>query len=381
MNRKSERGQVFIIVAFFLLLVGLPFLAWLTDQGFLYLARRHHQKVVDSACLAGAIAAQNGDPIEAEILASFVNNGVDPSYYTPYEGSGVGLVKGIELWPNIRVRMLGPTTSILSHFLGNPDGLIMAAEAYCKRGLGGFLPLALKEWEGPGSKILKTDDPNDEWSGACPLPFPDPSVSPIDRSPPNCWVWGDWQVLAGDGHRPNEGGISMNGLIAPDVRCEHLGQKCTSKVYIPPVPEGVAVNTLKSYTKGYIAAGGYDGPLPIPGIYTGVNSALIAQQEGVSNNFLAQEIAERYGVGSYLIVFVYGSGELYPGNKNFDYVEVIGYAVVKIVYIDANTVAVVPVYPATNEGDLSIEDDLPKSPQEIGEAGYDIYPVLLPWDY
>ncbi|NIT04454.1 hypothetical protein GTO10_06165 [Candidatus Saccharibacteria bacterium] len=380
MSRKMERGQSLVLVA--LATVALiAFLGWVVDQGFLYLERRAHQKEVDAACLAGAIADQNGDPIEAEIIASLADNGVDPAYYTPYEGSGTGLVKGIQTYPEIRVRVLGPSTSILSHFLGNPDGWIVAAEAHCKEGLGGFLPLALHEWMGPESKILQTqDDPNDYWSGPCPQPFPDPSIAPADRTPANCWVWGDWQILAGDGHVPNEGGKSMNGLIAPDVRCEERGQPCTKKVYIPPVPDGVAVNTLKSYTMSYIAAGGYDGPLPYPGVYTGVHSALIAQQEGVSNNFLAQEIAERYGVGEYLIVFVYRDGELYNGNKNFDYVEVIGFAVVKIVYIDANTVAVVPVYPATNEGDPSIEDDLPKSPAEIAEAGFDIYPVLLPWE-
>ncbi len=380
MNKKSEKGQSFLVWALVIPLFILPLAALAIDLSSMWMSRRDMQKLVDEACLAGAIAEQNGNNIYNAIVQSLNDNNVDPSLYTPNEGAGTDLGKGIEVGGGIRVALWGETLSWFSQFLPEFSGWETGAKARCQEGLGGFLPLSLKEWEGEDSRILETDDPNDEWSGPCPDQSIDPGSDVIERDPPYCWVWGDWQVLAGDGHRVNEGGVSMNGLIAPDVRCEYKGQKCTSRVYIPPVPEGAAVNKLKSYTMGYIAAGGYDGPLPYVGVYTGVHSALIAQQEGVSNNFLAQEIAARYGVGANLIVFVYRDGELYDGNKNFDHVEVIGYAVVKIVFIDANTIAVVPVYPATNEGDISIKDDLPKTPAEIGAAGFDIYPVLIPWD-
>jgi hypothetical protein len=195
------------------------------------------------------------------------------------------------------------------------------------------------------------------------------------------------QVLAGNGHVVNEGtGNSMNGLIGPDVRCEDFAgpdywdSQCADKLYIPPAPVGAQANTLKNYTMEYIAAGGYNGHLPIPGTYTGEHSALIAQQEGVSNNFLAQEISERYNIGDHLLVFVYRDGELYDGNRNFDFIEVIGYTVVRLDYIDANTVAVRPVYPAQDTGSNGIEDDLPKSLEEVRAAGFEIYPILLPWD-
>jgi len=380
MFKKSEKGQSLVIWALFLIFVVFPFAALAIDLPSMWMSRRDLQKLADEACLSGAIADQNGIIIYDAIVQSLNDNGVDPNLYTPNSGTGTGLGKGIEVGGSVRVALWGETLSWFSQIIPDITGWEIGARAHCKEGLGGFLPLALKEWEGPNSKILETDDPNDEWSGACPDQSIDPDSDVTTRTPPYCWVWGDWQILAGDGHRVNEGGVSMNGLVAPDVRCEHLGQRCTSRVYIPPVPEGTAVNPLKSYTQGYIAAGGYDGPLPIPGTYTGVHSALIAQQEGVSNNFLVQEIAKRYSVGDNIIVFVYRDGELYDGNKNFDYVEVIGYAVVKIIFMDANTIAVVPVYPEINEGDLSIEDDLPKSPAEIGEAGFDVFPVLIPWD-
>lgn len=380
MYRESEKGQSLVEWALFLTFLVFPFAALAIDLPSMWMSRRDMQKLSDEACLAGVIAEQNGENIYNAIVQSLNDNEVDPSLYTPNGGVGTELGKGIEVGGSVRVALWGETLSWFSQIIPEVTGWEIGARAHCKEGLGGFLPLSLKEWEGPGSRILETDDPNDEWSGPCPDQSINPDSDVTTRDPPYCWVWGDWQVLAGDGHRVNEGDVSMSGLIAPDVRCENLGQKCTSKVYIPPVPEGAAVNKLKSYTMGYIAAGGYDGPLPHVGVYTGVHSALIAQQEGVSNNFLAQEIAARYGVGSNLIVFVYRDGELYDGSKNFDHVEVIGYAVVKIVYIDANTVAVVPVYPEKNEGDISIKDDLPKTPAEIGAAGFDVYPVLIPWD-
>jgi len=380
MHRESERGQSLVLWALILVFFALPFAALAIDLPSILVSHRERQKLADEACLSGVIAEQNGENISNAIVQSLNDNGVDPILYTPNEGSGTNLGKGIEVGGSIRVALWGSTLTWFYQFIEDATELEIGARAHCQEGLGGFLPLGLKEWEGENSKILKTDDPNDEWSGPCPDQSINPDSDVTTRDPPYCWVWGDWQVLAGDGHRVNEGDVSMNGLIAPDVRCEYLGQKCTSRVYIPPVPEGAAVNKLKSYTMGYISAGGYDGPLPHVGVYTGVHSALIAQQEGVSNNFLAQEIAARYGIGANLIVFVYRDGELYDGNKNFDHVEVIGYAVVKIVYIDANTVAVVPVYPETNEGDISIKDDLPKTPEEIGAAGFDIYPVLIPWD-
>jgi hypothetical protein len=383
--RSLERGQSLVFFALVFIFLIVPFTALAIDLPSLWTSRRDRQKLADEACLAGSIAAQNGDDVYSAIIQSLDDNGVDASLYTPNEGSGTDLGKGIETGSSLRVALWGPTLSWWSQLIPDVDGWEIGARAHCQEGLGGVLPLALKEWEGPGSKILETSDPNDEWSQPCPDQSIDPESDVATRNPPYCWVWGDLQVLAGDGHRVNEGDTSMNGLIGPDVRCQdftapdHWDELCVNKVYIPPAVGG-AINPLKNLTMGYIAAGGYNGPLPYPGTYTGEHSALIAQQEGVSNNFLAQEVGQRYDVGDNLLVFVYRDGELFDGNKNFDYVEVIGYAVVRLDYIDANTVAVRPVYPAHNLGDISIADDLPKSFEEVGEAGFDIYPVLLPWD-
>lgn len=390
MDRNNERGQVLVIVALFLVFVAFPVMAWVVDQGFIYTERRRYQKAADSACLNAVIAKMNGNDPWAAATQALLNEGVPVEYFSPIEGSGLSMTRGIWIdHVTARIRIEGTSTSILSHFLG-ADGWRVAAEVNCYKGMGGFLPLALKEFE-EGSKILQTADPNDYWSGACPAHLwvvETLSITPSEREVENCWVWGDEQVLAGDGHVPNEGDVSMAGLIAPDLRCEgppSPQNNCTKRFYIPPVPEGVASNKVKDLTLSYISAGGYDGPLPIIGNYYGPHSALIAQQDGVSNNFLAQEIGERHSLGDLLVVFVYRSGQLWDGNKNFDYVEVIGYSVVKITYLDANTVAVRPEWPSIAGGEVDAEDlladDLPVTLEEIQAEGYELYPILLPWEH
>jgi hypothetical protein len=340
--------------------------------------------------LAGALAAES-DPttIEAAILQSFLDNGVDPEYYFPQEGAGTGLGKGYEWTPagEVRVALWGPTNAWFSHFIPGVTGWEVGARAHCRKGLGGFLPLALKEHEEPGTRILQSPDPNDQWSGPCPDQTANRAISdPLLRNPPDCWVYGDWQILAGDGHVPNDGAISMNGLIAPDVRCLGLDDFCNNKSYLPPAPDGAAANTLKALTMGYIQAGGYPGYLPIPGAYMDpYHSPLIAQMEGVSNNFLTQSIDQRYDIGDLVVVFVYNEGEVLPASKNFEYVEVVGFAVVRIQYMDANTVAVVPEFPppssvATWNDLLGLKGTLPTSKAALEEAGFVLHAILLAWD-
>jgi hypothetical protein len=392
LSREGQKGQNLVIFALMFVFVVLPIAAWAIDQGSLYQARRERQKLVDSACLDGVITSMNGGNTYTGITDSLTLNGLDSSYYTPQEGSGDSLGKGIEVGGTVRVAVWGPTLSWLSHFLGNDNGWEMGARAHCKEGIGAPSPLANKEKEEPDSRILSTDDPNDVWIGPCEDQTLDPESDPASRPQPNCWLYGDWQVLAGDGHLTNEGRTSMNGLIAPDVRCQGApadSNKCTSRLYLPnnaaPNDSPPAVNTLKSLTMDYIVSGGYNGPEPIPGVYSGVHTANVAQMEGVSNNFLVQAIASRYGLGDLLVVYVYANGRLWDGNQNFDYVEVIGLEVVRIVYLDANTVAVVPVYPDPADytgpgGDaFTLRGFLPKTLQDIEDAGFDVKPRLIMW--
>lgn len=390
LSRESQSGQALVLVAISLVFL-LAISAVAVDGGKLYKLRRDRQNFANQACLSGAIGQMVGANTLDSIVQSLKRNGVDiaqagvtetsPGVYVLHnEGTGNNLTKGIEIGAKIRVALSGEDSSVLAQFAGW-NQLVMGAIAICQKGLGGPLSLVDKEFE-DGSKIISTSDPNDTWSGWCPDQSIDPSTPPSERTPANCFVWGDEQVLAGDGHVPNDGGKSMNGLIAPDVRCNGApgpANKCTDKVYIPPIPDGVAVNTLKSVTMNYICSG-YNGAEPVFGTYSGVTGSNVAQMEGVSNNFLVQQLRTCVSLGDLKIVMVYANGDLWDGNKNFDYVELIGYAVVRFVYFDANTAAVVPVYPLHNEGDLTtMRDDLPQSLSELASHGFSYKPLLLMW--
>jgi hypothetical protein len=385
LSRESEKGQSLVLWTLFLVFVILPITALAIDQGSLYWARRERQKITDAACLNGAIAMRLGLDPYAAIVNTLNGHGLTAEYYSPQVGNGTSLDVGIEIaGESIRVAVWGPTQAWFSQFIPGWQGWSIGARPHCEKGIGGPAPLVLEEVVDDGDLVLETKKPNDHWEGgACPDQISEPNSDPSLRNPPYCWVWGvDQQVLAGDGHNANEGTVSMNGLVAPDVRCEgapSVTNLCESKVYIPPAEEG-AVNPLKGLTKEYMC-GGYNGYEPIPGVFSGVHSANVAQMEGVSNAMLSKAIQQCYGLNELIVFWVYSGGVVWDGNKNYEYVEIIGLAVGRITYVDANTVAVIPVYPAQNLGDPNtLRDDLPKTVDELGEAGFNVRPILLPWD-
>jgi hypothetical protein len=438
MTKRTEKGQTLVLFTIIFMFVVLPITAWVVDQGLLYFTRRSLQKVVDSACLAGAIAQQTSHDEVTAITESLTNNGIESQFYTPNEGTGTGLLKGIEIGSDdIRVAVLRPSVGILAQFLGNPSGWPMLAQARCESGIGGPAPLALKEWEGAGSEILITGSSTDCWgdngekckydedhhNGTCSTyeepydrdpvtnlkkpPTGESGTPPSDRSEENCWVWGDWQILAGDGHNPNYDEKSMSGVIIPDIRCpgspsepleDPPSNTCPDPIFIdPPVDSSTQPNTIKDITQSYVYDGGYYGPEPYIGDYKDdadyYHSPLVAIADGVNSSFVPKAVEDNYPIGSLIVVFVYSNGFAASGSANYDYVEIIGYAVAEVVYYDnaPNTVAVKPVFPTTSDVYDEVDNNgldpqdalravLPKTIQDIIDAGFQLYPILLPWE-
>lgn len=329
---KSEKGASLVLWAFFLVFVFLPMLALAVDGGLLFVSRVGRQKIVDAACLDGAIASQNGQDPTAAVIANLERHGVPPDFYNSQEGTGITLHKGVEVSAGyIRVGIWGPAPSFFARFVGNPLGWTMGARAHCQRGVGGILPLALKEWEW-------RDDDGDDISD---------------------WVWGDEVVLAGNGHWPNfSTGQDMSGLIAADIRC--LNSPCTQIWFVPPIPDGTQQNVIKDVTMSYILSGGYSGPLPVVGENVG-------QQAGVSNHKLVQAIDFRFDPGDVIAHFVYKDGQVFDGEQNFDYVNIVGYVFSRFTRMDANTAWVVPLTGILTYNEL------------LNHADFSFKPVLIPW--
>lgn len=386
-HEKSERGAMMIMQAIFLL-ATIFIAALVVDGGNLYVQRRILQKTADIACINAAIGLNLGQDAATVAADTVLAHDISEEYFTPKEGEGIGLLRGIEVSDDgeyIRVALYGPVQTYFIQFVpGLGDNLEMGAKAHCKKGIGGPAPLVLEEKTDEDDLVFETKKPNDHWTGGpCPNQMAAPNPDPAERDPAYCWVWGvDIQMLAGDGHTANEGTVSMNGLVAPDVRCEGAPSEsnmCPSKVYIPPATEG-AVNPLKGLTQSYMC-GGYNGYEPIPGTFSGVHSANVAQLEGVSNAQLSKAVTDCYGFGDLIVAWVYAGGVVWDADKNYDYVEIIGLVVARIVYVDANSVGVIPVYPVHNAGDPNtLRDDLPKTVAELETAGYNVKPILVEWE-
>lgn len=361
-SRASERGQSLILWSLVLVFVILPILALTIDQGSLYWARRNRQKVADAACLDGAIANQLGFDARTEIEDTLTEHGLDSSYWDPQVGTGETLSKGIEIGSGeIRVAVWGPTLSWFSQFIPGWTGWEMGARARCDTGIGGPMPLTLKECElasGAEECITRNEDG---------------SIKSINYAPG--WEWGDEMDLAGQQHDPNiSTGMSFSGLVAPDIRCVNDDDECAEKWFIPPVDEGTSSNTVKDLTRQYILDGGYNGPAPAPGENLGA-------LDGVSNKKLAAAIDQVYDVGDLVLVMVYETGEVHDGNANYDYVKVVGYTFVRITDIFTNNVKVVPedIGNCWSGGSPRTPgDDIIDSPDD---SPINLKPILLPWDY
>ncbi len=363
MSRRLERGQSLLLWSLVLVLVIFPMLAFGIDQGSLYWARRERQKLVDAACLDGAIARHIGQNARTAVINSLTNHGIPTSFYDPPVGTGTTLSKGIEVGNGeVRVAIWGETLSWFSQFIPGSNGWEIGARARCDIGIGGPLPLTLKECELA--------------SGATRCINPDGTVNYVPG-----WRWGDEMALAGQQHDPNiSTGMSYSGLVAPDIRCLRDDDQCASKWWVPPVPPGTPPNTIKDITRGYILRGGYDGPAPVPGENLGA-------LDGVSNHMLAQAVRANYNVGDVVLVMVYNTGEVYDGNANYDYVKIIGYTFVRITRyrpnpMNPNTVLVVPLDTGicNDPLDPTPQDDIIANP-DIANALFNMHPILLPWDY
>lgn len=344
-----------ILWSLVLIFVILPMLAFTIDQGSLYWARRASQKAVDAACLNGAIAGQLGLSASTEIQNTLQAEGFDSSYWSPQVGTGQDMTVGIEVGGGeVRVAIWGPTLSWFSQFIPGWSGWEIGARARCDEGIGGPLPLTLKECElASGASECVEEDGTTHYAPG--------------------WVWGDEMDLAGQQHNPNiSTGMSYGGLAAPDIRCLNDDDECAAKWFIdPPVSSGTPSNTVKSITMDYILNGGYNGPAPVAG-------ENLAALDGVSNHQLAQSIDQVYNVGDVIFVMVYEAGEVHDGNANYDYVKVVGYTFVRITQIFTNNVKVAPIDIGSCNSGPTPEDDIIDSPDD---SPFNLKPVLLPWDY
>ncbi len=311
-RHSNESGQAAVLVAFLLFLVFLAFAALAIDGAMTYLVRRDAQNVADSAALAACRAIANNDTsINGNVTDTALNAaqnsvithlGSLAPYASPNEGTGVGLVKGIEIsTQEVRVAVMRQIPTVLTQFVGRGDSF-MNAQARCdSRAGGGLMPIAVQRYDYGGSwrdYIANKDASGTSLPVAVPppvpyasdsvtvtIPYPSARYSPSFDVPvplpqyeasdggPNDPQTGPIVSLVGQTAETNAPPNDMSGLILLDIR--NISALETQYEFYNGV-NGQA-NSNKDVSQGWIYQHGYPGPYPQPGsqvaILSGVSAA------------------------------------------------------------------------------------------------------------
>jgi hypothetical protein len=352
-HHHSGQSLVTLAVFAFLLFVTMGLAI---DGGLIYAQRRFMQNTADAACLTAANRLALGKTnTEADSAAELViadNLGANApgtlSYssadqlYKPIDGSGVNLIRGIEIsGRDVRVALQSPANTTFMRIAGI-DTYTVAARARCNATAGGgAVPFAVARWRGYDSKgdldteglstdkalpqtgkkgtmtvhdVLRRDSskvttqwpvwgsanyPGDPATHTDLYSSPDASVVATEATP------GEETVLAGNEARPNTGGNSFTGPIVLDYRQTTYAQPL---FYNGLTPDS-ALSVYKDYATKYIL-GEYPGPSVIPGQELGYYS-------GVSAGLMEKPFDARYNVGDIVTMLVY-NGTVYDSNKDAD---------------------------------------------------------------
>ncbi len=331
-NPGGERGQAAVFVTILLMLALIALTALAIDGGHLYVVRRDLQNMADAACLAAATEFSLGGD-EAGAYQAAVDyiaaNGGSEELYTPEEGDGAGLAKGIQVsGAAVRVAL---QTVVETYFtmIFNRQGAGVGARAHCNAtAAGGLLPIAVRRYEyregypelqldllankyaapdngGPG---YPTDSAPVVWDGrygpvTVYLPTEgfvperaekdamesgaiDCDVPPADDPPDYVGA-----CVLGDGVSTNDGTADYKGFVLLDIRnlvpgpVEYLSGATGQS------------NTNKDISKRWLCEG-YGNTPPMVGDQ-------LAMLDGVSNDFAAQEMATCWEKGQEFVAVVY----------------------------------------------------------------------------
>jgi hypothetical protein len=337
-NISGEEGQAAVLITILLMFALVALTALAIDGGHLYVVRRDLQNMADAACLAAATELSlHGTTDEAYNTAVeyILANGGTEELYTPQDGDGIGLVKGIQVsGADVRVALQELVDTYFT-MIFNRSGALVGARSHCNAtAAGGLMPIAVRRFEyneeQPGLQLdllaNKKADPrnpaapcHDEgdcayYADSAPVTLhgrygpmtvylPKPGYTPGDGSiistdsgnidcdvPPRDGVYIGACVL-GDGVPTNDGTADYKGFVLLDVR------------NIVPGPieyyNGATgqADTNKEISKQWFRAG-YPGPQPMVGDQ-------LAMLDGVSNDFAAQEMAKYWEVEDEFVAIVY----------------------------------------------------------------------------
>jgi hypothetical protein len=330
-QNRGDEGQAAVFITLLLMFALIALTALAIDGGHLYVVRRDLQNMADAACLAAATEfSLGGDDTSAyQVAVEYVlANGGTEDLYTPLDGEGSALFKGIHVSnADIRVALV---TEVPTYFtmIFNRTGAGVSARAHCNAfAAGGLLPIAVRRYqyneEDPTQQLDLLANKNcqppgcyyhgpeglyaeEVWDGRygpmsiwLPLDAPstgdkdelqtgniDCDVPPADDPPDYVGA-----CVLGDGVATNDGTSSYKGFVLLDVRnlvpgpVEYLSGATGQS------------NTNKDISERWLCSG-YGNIPPMVGDQ-------LAMLDGVSNDFAAQQMSTCWEVGQEFVAVVY----------------------------------------------------------------------------
>jgi hypothetical protein len=349
------QGQSLVTVALFAFLLFVT-IGLAIDGGLIYAQRRFMQNTADAACLTAAnqisLGETNADATTAaqnRIIQNLDNNAsgtlaysAQSDLYSPNDGTGVNLVKGIEInGPDVRVALRSPANTTFMRVAG-VNAYNVTARAHCNaKAGGGGVPFAVSRWRGYNDPqddvlsglttseslpqtykkgktvknmvvrdILQAKTTNDgkccgyvSGSGSLAWPWGAPSALPGDpnthtgiytqASPPASEANPGYEtIIAGKDANPNVGDPTFNGPLVLDFR-NFIG----GPDYYPPLDPSSSLQKFKDLATQYIL-NGYSGPLPEPGDQ-------VAYYSGLSSGQIEKPFDARYNINDIVTAFIY----------------------------------------------------------------------------
>ena len=319
---RGEEGQAAVFLTLLLMFAFIALTALAIDGGHLYVVRRDLQNMADAACLAAGTQLSLGEDntIAYQAAVDYVlANGGWEDLYTPLDGDGEGLIKGIQVTnADIRVALL---TEVPTYFttIFNRTGAGVSARAHCKLA-GGLLPIAVRRYRYNEDDQTQQLDllanqnclptgcyyhgpeglyRQETWQGRYGpttvwLPENAPSIfapGNVDCDPPPIDDVYVGTCVLGDGVSTNDGTANFNGFVLLDVRNIAPGPV----EYLSGATGQADIN--KDISKSWLCEG-YANTPPMVGDQ-------LAMLDGVSNDFAADEMSRCWDIGESFAAVVY----------------------------------------------------------------------------
>jgi len=261
---RDQRGQSTILLAVFLGIVSVAFLALAVDVGYLLHAKRMAQAAADAAAVAAAEEQMAGNTANEQTVANAMAklNGFDPGATTnpatvtlsiPSGGSYAGSTSYIEADVSKPV-----STIFLNVFRGQATSLTVGARAVAGGGLSSPTCICLEAPTGAGLSM----------SNDAGISAPQCGVT-VDSSSSNAvGITGSADLNAlslgtVSNSWDNSGNINNNGTISSTTKVvQGITNQCKPSITVPTLPQGLPC--YSNPIQGWTAANNYTGQYTLP---------------------------------------------------------------------------------------------------------------------